>query len=182
MKEIWKDIKGYEGLYQISNLGNVKSLSRTIINYRGSYTSKEIIMKTYFLGGYKRIGLLNNKIVKRILIHRLVAEAFIPNPKNKRDINHINGIKSDNRVENLEWNTRSENVKHAYNIGLNPKLYGKNNKHSKIVLQYSLENIFIKKYYSITEAGKENNICRTDISSVCSGRLKTAGGYKWKIL
>jgi hypothetical protein len=65
-------------------------------------------------------------------------------------------------------------------LGLNPKLYGKDNKHSKIVIQYSLENIFIKKYYSIVEASKKNNICRSDISLACSGKLKTAGKHKWR--
>lgn len=107
--EIFKDIKGYEGLYQISNLGNVKSLK----------FNKQRILKSLKNGrGYLNIRLYKNDINKTYSIHRLVALNFIPNPKNKPDVNHINAIKTDNRIDNLEWTTTQENVNHAFKLGL----------------------------------------------------------------
>ena len=98
-KEIWKDIEGYEGLYQISNLGRIKS----------SYNGKEKILKPFDNHGYFRIQLYKNGVRKKETIHRLVAKAFIPNPENKPYIDHINTIRTDNRVENLRWVTHEEN-------------------------------------------------------------------------
>lgn len=114
-KEIWKDIKGYENIYQVSNFGRVKTLRRLICSPTGNYYSKEKIMTTIPNDGigYVRIHLYKNSRGTPKRIHRLVAEAFIPNPENKKDVNHKNGIKCDNRVENLEWATRSENELHA---------------------------------------------------------------------
>lgn len=99
MKEIWKDIKGYEGIYQVSNLGKVKSLLRNKLF--------KVSLNKY---GYPRVSFKN----KTYTVHRLVAEAFIPNPYNKPTVNHKNKIKTDNTVENLEWMTIGENNKHRY--------------------------------------------------------------------
>lgn len=120
MDEIWKDIKGYENKYQISNKGRVRNLT-----YKRQKVPKVLKpFSTY--RGYYRVSLFRNNRRKDVFIHRLVALTFIPNPNNYPVINHKNGNKSDNRIENLEWCTQSENVKHAYNTGLRKKYFGAN--------------------------------------------------------
>lgn len=116
IKEIWKDIPNYEGLYQISNYGQAKSLM--FIN-KQCKNKREKILKTYINNrGYKTIKLAKNKTKKAFFIHRLVAENFINNLENKKEVNHIDGNKLNNNVSNLEWCTRSENMHHAYEMGL----------------------------------------------------------------
>jgi hypothetical protein len=121
MKEIWKPVKGYEGLYEVSNLGRVKSLERPIYRKCGRlhYTQKELILSTKRVGshGYRYLNLCN-RVQKAYTVHRLMMEAFIPNPENKKDINHIDGNKLNNVLSNLEWATRSENMVHMYKTGL----------------------------------------------------------------
>ena len=118
--EIWKDIKGYEGYYQISNKGRVKGLFRVVFHkLKGQKTIPKKILKSAISSpGYYAVKLTKNGKNKLIRIHRLLALHFISNPQNKPEINHKNGIKTDNRIENLEWVTRSENNFHAYAIGL----------------------------------------------------------------
>jgi hypothetical protein len=124
MKEVWKDIEGYEGQYQVSNLGNVKSLNRfvyqldrsgkpSISNYKG-----RVLKFGHRKNGYLYIVLSKNNKQKKENIHRLVAKAFIPNPLNKPQVNHKDGNKKNNLIGNLEWNTMSENHKHAFRTGL----------------------------------------------------------------
>ena len=118
--EYWKDVVGYEGLYQVSNLGRVKSLERTIQRTTNKQKIKErILSQGLSTTGYKKVVLYKNKNRKNKKVHRLVAEAFIPNTENKRTVNHKNGIKTDNKFSNLEWATYSENMKHAYSNNLN---------------------------------------------------------------
>jgi hypothetical protein len=113
MEEIWKDIKGYEGLYRVSNLGRVMSL-------KFRQTNRDKILTTRLSNsGYKCTGLTKEYKTRELFVHRLIAMAFIPNAENKEQVNHINGIKIDNRIENLEWLSRPDNQKHAYANGLN---------------------------------------------------------------
>ena len=117
--EIWKDIEGYEGEYQISNSGNVKSLAR-LINYQwGKRKCEERMLKPYLTSyGYLTVKLSN----KNFMVHRLVAAAFIDNPNNLPQVNHKDGNKTNNKVENLEWITSRDNVVHAYNMKLRKKI------------------------------------------------------------
>lgn len=117
MNEIFKDVEGFEGLYQISNLGRVKSLNRTVISSNGKVRNlKEKIMKPCLIGtGYVTVVLYTGKkTIKLKHIHRLIALHFIPNPDNKPQVNHINSIRNDNRLVNLEWVTPRENSSHGY--------------------------------------------------------------------
>lgn len=117
-KEIWKEINGYEGYFEVSNLGNFRSKDRFVGSkynkprlYHGKTLKQEFISE-----GYTRIVLMKNSIRKRYMCHKLVAQAFIPNPDNKPYINHKNGIRWDNRASNLEWVTQSENELHSYRV------------------------------------------------------------------
>lgn len=187
--EIWKDIKNYEGLYQVSNLGNVRSLDRirkqfnhngiATVKYKGRILKKQLQKRT----GYRTVTLYdNNRNGKIKSIHRLVAETFLDNPNDYPVINHKDGNKLNNNVNNLEWCTVSHNVKHAYSIGLVKikKLYGKENPKARKVEQYDLENNFIKLWYSIIDASNDLKIDSSSISAVCKEKRKTAGGYIWK--
>ena len=114
--EVWKDVLGYEGIYQVSNLGRVKRISKNHlcnIRYQGEYYLKPLDNGK----GYYRMKLSDKGISKRVMLHRIIAEAFIPNLENKKVINHINCDRKDNRIENLEWTTQSENCLHAVRLG-----------------------------------------------------------------
>lgn len=152
--EVWKDIVGYGGKYQVSNLGNVRSTDRYYIqpNFKSGaceHLYKGKVLKPFYTKwGYKRIGLSKNGKVKYYCIHKLVAEAFLPNPENKRQVNHINGIKDDNRLENLEWCTQRENNIHAYKTGLNKGTKGISYKNRCLkAIEYIKEHIRIDDEY-----------------------------------
>lgn len=189
MKEIWKDIKGYEGLYQISSFGNVKSLDRYIINKNGD---KQYFPGKYLTQGisdsYLKVTLSKNNKQRTFRVHILVARTFIPNPENKPEVNHIDGNKKNNKVNNLEWNTRSENELHAYRNGLAKPSnkqkqavakYAKEN-YSKKVVQYSLNGEFIKEWNSMHDVWRELGIRPSYICRCCKGLRNQTYGYIWK--
>jgi len=188
MEEIWKDIENYEGLYQISNLGRVKSMSRYMNNsFGGKSLLKERFMKLNpNSDGYENVRIHKNCNGETFKIHKLVASHFIDNPLGRNEVNHKNGIKNDNRVSNLEWCTHSENIRHAYSKlnrnGSMKGIMGKHNKKSKLIYQLDMDGNVINKFYGTKEAQRETGIWGSKISAVCRGDkyYKTAGGYKWK--
>ena len=168
MIEVWKDIPDYEELYQISNYGNIKNKKRN--NY----------LKGGIKRGYREVILFKNNKNNYKLVHRLVAENFIPNPDNLPQVNHKDGNKLNNNLDNLEWCSRSENMKHAYKLGLQKPLYAKDNLRAKKVKQIDLQGNLIKIYNGIREASRINNINPRDITKCCKGLRKQGGGYVWK--
>lgn len=171
MQEIWKDIKGYEGLYQISNMGRVKRFKRKEEKNLNPCKDKR---------GYLRIDLYKKGNRKNITIHRLVAIHFIPNPENKPEVNHKHGIKTDNRATELEWVTTSENEKHAYDTGLKKQKNGEAHHNSKKVIQYDLLGNFIKEWDCAMDIERKLNIRENNICACCRGEQNTAYGYVWK--
>lgn len=122
MKEIWKPVKGYEGLYEVSNLGRVRTVPKKRINGTNYYIQKSLVMKPQLKSHrYYGVYLTKNKVHKNLLIHRLVAEAFIENPNQYDQVNHIDCNKLNNCVSNLEWCNQEMNLKHAYDNGLQTK-------------------------------------------------------------
>jgi hypothetical protein len=175
--EIWKNIKGYEGKYQVSNLGRIKSLYRW--NGKAFY-KREHIMESYInnKNGYIYIALMKNNKNKNCRLHRLVAEAFIPNPENKPQVNHIDGDKTNNNANNLEWCTQSENELHAYNKGL----ANSDNKKFK-VFQYDMQGNLLNIYDSLQEASDKTGVHISKISYCINNKYKYRNKrekYVWK--
>lgn len=170
-KEIWKDIEGYEGLYQVSNLGRVRSL-----NY--NQTGKVKVLKLYNKRGYLEVALSKNGGKKFCLVHRLVAQAFIPNPDNFPCVNHKSERKSENQAFNLEW------CDHRYNnsYGTRGQRISKaltNGKRSKKVYQYTMGGEFIKVWQSTMEVERQLGFSQPCISKCCLGEQSQSYGYKW---
>lgn len=181
-EEIWKDIEGYENLYQVSNMGRVKSLDK--LDGIGRTVKGKILSLTADKDGYLQVSLYKNGANKRCKVHRLVAQAFIPNPENKLCVDHINTIKDDNRIENLRWVTHKENCNNplSYKKLLEniPHRYLDKNPNSKQIIQFSQNGKLIRKWRCMEEAALELNILPQGISKCCRGTRKTSGGSKWE--
>lgn len=188
--EQWKDIPGYEGLYQVSSTGKVRSFYKLFFGGLQCEPRPVSIFKNK--SGYARVTLRKNRKLRQFSIHRLVGIAFIPNPENKAQINHINGIKDDNRLENLEWCTQSENITHSYKVlgrvcsperNLKISMANRGKKRvviGKPVVQLNKEGEAIKIFNSITEASKSSGIPISSIIRLCKGFYKKGRRFNWK--
>lgn len=177
IQEQWRDVVGFEGFYEVSNIGRIKSLPNKV-------NLKERILKKYIdNSGYEYVSLYKQNFNKKFKVHRLVALAFHENANASLQVNHINGIKTDNRAENLEWLTAGDNQRHAFRIGLRK---GKNGKHnpsfSGAVNQYDLNGNFIRQWECMRQIKKELNFDDSAISRHIYGNknYSHAYGFKWK--
>jgi hypothetical protein len=181
MNEIWTDVIGFEKFYQISNFGRLMSYPK---QYKHYIRNGQIIEPSITRYGYLEVSLYVNKERKRFLFHRLIANQFIPNPLNKPFINHINGIKTDNRIENLEWCTPRENVVHAYETGLmvqeKGRWVGAKNPKARKVIQMDLSGNKIKIWDTGIVAQREGGFSTQCICQCCIGNNETHKGFKWK--
>ena len=172
MSEEWRDVAGYEGLYQVSDQGRVKSLARTDSWGR---TVKERILKPNVVGGgYLGVVLYAGGKTRMFFVHRLVCQAFHENPDNKPQVNHINEDKTDNRACNLEWCTCKQNINH----GTAKDRSAKNR--SKSVGQYTLDGELVKFWASTMEVERQAGFNHGNISKVANGKHKQAYGFIWK--
>lgn len=192
--EEWRDIVGYEGLYQVSNMGRVKGLSR-VSNFgkRVKRIPIRILKPTISKRGYYVVGLSKDGKTKNHTIHRILMTSFVPNPENKRAIDHIDTNKLNNSLDNLRWctdkensnneKTKEKNRNNCFRMWKNGLFDNRNNTHYRKVAQYTKDGEYIKTWDSIIEVEKALGIDRSSISAICLGtnpNRHTAGGYKWK--
>lgn len=202
MNEEWRPVEGYEGLYEVSNLGRVKSLGKWCVRRGGAKAwYGERIRKPQLIGhGYHFVVLYKDNIGKTHYVHRLVASAFIPNddPVNKTTVNHKNEDKLDNRVENLEWMSVADNVRYGTAVertaaakrGKPSPLKGRKRPehvveamkkaYSKPVIQYDMTGNEVARYPSTKEAGRQTGFSQANIWACCAGKYKQAYGFIWK--
>ena len=174
MTEEWRDIDGYDGIYQVSNLGNVRSVTHFDCNGRNRIAGRTLKPGTK-ANGYLQIRLSDKSGKSRNhYVHRLVMSAFVGKCPDCCEVNHIDENKANNNLDNLEYVTHKNNVNHGTN------LYRQAKKHRKIVEQFSKSGLYIKEYSSTVEAEKETGIWHNNISKVCKGKAKTAGGFVWQ--
>lgn len=177
MIEEWRDIRGFDGVYQISNLGRVKSIDHYASNGKTQILYKGKIRKNKILPNGYEVVMINHK---NYYIHRLVAIAFIDNPNGYKEVNHIDENKLNNCVNNLEWCCRGYNATYKdlhKRIGLRQRGITRNN---KPIIQLNLKGEIVGKYLSALQANAQTGIDFSSIRKVTKGKLKTAGGYIWK--
>jgi hypothetical protein len=181
---MWKEIPGYEGLYSVNESGEVLSHYRK--NLGGKCLKCRVLKPLKDSYGYFFVVLYSNKKATQLRIHRLVAITFIPNPENKATVNHKNGIRHDNRLQNLEWCTHSENNQHAYDVlGKIPVIshlnkFGKDNYKTKKINKLSMDGRFICSYFGQSEASRETKVDQGNIWRAINGVKVSAGGFKWE--
>ena len=167
MKEIWKTIKEYPD-YGVSNLGNVRHKNR-------------VLRPSISIYGYKVVLLYNHGKRRSHFVHRLVAFAFIPNPNNLPQVNHINGVKTDNAVTNLEWCNNQQNMKHAHKIGLITKqMMSQARNHLKKPVLKILNGVVVARYDSLAQASENEDRKEATISQYCNNYYKDSRGYEWR--
>lgn len=164
------EIAGYEGLYSVSQLGQVFSIKKNIVLRTGTST-----------GGYRKVKLYIDGVVKSHSVHRLVALTFLPNPNNYAEVNHKSGDKSDNSVENLEWTTRLENVRHSYRELGRKTLAGHLRHNAKPVYATAKDGNIVGKWRSIHEASRATKVPVQSISKCLIETYRSAGGFKWYV-
>jgi len=180
-EEIWKDIEGYEGLYQVSNKGNVKSLDRVVRSKNNSFAIKKgIYRKQYILFGYRKINLYNSdsKKYKSYFVHRLVAFAFCSGYSEGLVVNHIDEDKLNNDCSNLEWVTQKKNINHGYSL-LKRAFSRRENRKKKPVLMIDKENNDVLTCFNDIRDVKDYGYSISCILRVCNNERKTHKGYKW---
>lgn len=178
--EEWRDVIGYEGLYQVSNLGRVKRLEFVVMRKNGRpHTWKTKIVAQFPRNGYLRVPIEMNKKKMSKVVHRIVAFAFIPNPCGYKEINHKDENKSNNCIDNLEWCDRSYNCSYgSLRDKMSEYFKGKPKQRTKIY-QYDLEGNLIRVWDSMNQIKKNGGFSLSCIREVCKGKRKTAKGYKW---
>lgn len=194
--EIWKDVVGYEGLYQVSNLGRVMNIRKNKL--------ASLVLNT---NGYYRVNVSKNKTWKLMYVHRLVAEAFVEKIEGKTQIDHIDGDRMNNRATNLRWCTQKENANfpiakerrsesHKGKVGILNPMYGKKRpievvnkmahsmalKYNMPVIQYTKDGKFVKEWICAAVAEKYIGVNQNHIRDCCRGKVKSAGGYIWKFI
>jgi len=185
-EEIWRDVVGFEGLYQVSNMGSVRSCYHVVMRSNGrKRTVYPVTLKPQKSAhGYFMFNLSKNGKGKTIVAHRIVAIAFIPNPENKPQVNHKDGNKKNNHVSNLEWMTSKENINHSWMMGMSYTThagkFGDDSYKKTAVIQSDTSGVFIEEHQSIIGACNKLGLHPSSIINCCKGRRPNYGGFNWE--